>query len=299
MGSMQTPYVSISLTRLRRGVTMCCWVVGLALVAQLLVWCFATFMDVRYTIIEDRTPGQLIVSTTDVSKPSILPTDPNIVANDKSIDPNRVSTKQDKIMAKVERFAYGAGMLGIVMLIPLLVLGAIMSTCCAIPGCEKTVSSFMWAMVIALLILPMGGVLGLPWSEGGLVSYENMTKQVDIEMAEDGSWGSPTFHARFAVLPLACLIGITMVGFGFGAGVHAGIAKEDTRLDPALEREASNVTPSSLHGGRAAVAMRTMNQSSSPAPASAPPPPPERKPAPPPMPSITQMSAGEAPKRLI
>ena len=295
MGSMQTPFVSISLTRLRRGVTLCCWVIGLALVAQMLVWCFATFMDVRYTIIEDRTPGQLIVSTTDVSKPTIMQPDP--IANDKSIDPNRVPTKHDKIMAKTERFAYGAGMLGIVMLLPLLMLGTVMSTCSATPGCEKTVSSFMWAMVIALLILPLGGVLGLPWNEGGLVSYDNMTKQVDIEMAQEGAWGSPTFHARFAVLPLACLIGITIVGFNFGAGVHAGIVKEDTRLDPALEREAANVTPGSLHGGRAAVAMRSISQSAAPAPAPAPPP--ERKPAPPAPVSITQLSAGEAPKRLI
>ena len=303
MGSMQTPFVSISLVRLRRGVTLCCWIVGLALVTQLLVWGFATFMDVRYQVLEDRTPGALIVSPTDATRNTVatpgaeMATTPEVDPN--AIDPNRVATKHNQIMAKAERFAYGFGMVGIVMLLPMLALGAMLAAGSATPGVEKTVSAFMWAIVLSVLILPIGEVLGLPWREGALVSYENMTKVVDAEMANSNeSWGTPTFYARFAVLPLAALVGITIVGMGFSAGVHAGVIREDVRLDPVLEREAANVTPSSLHGGRAAVALRAASSAAVSATT-------DRKPAPMPAatpsapPSITQLSPGDAPKRLI
>jgi hypothetical protein len=302
---MQTPFVSISLVRLRRGVTMCCWIVGLALVTQLLVWCFATFMDVRYQVLEDRTPGALIVSPGDASRNTVATPGAEVVSESEvdpnAVNPNRVTTKHDQIMAHAERFAYGFGIVGIVMLVPMLALGAVLAAGSATPGVEKTVSAFMWAVVLAVLILPMGEVLGLPWREGALVSYENMTKMVDAEIGDSNdSWGTPTFYARFAVLPLAALVGITIVGMGFSAGVHAGVIREDTRLDPVLEREAANVTPSSLHGGRAAVALRAASTAAVAAT--------ERKPmpvaatatsAPPAPPSITQLSPGEAPKRLI
>ena len=62
MSHLQAPYVSASLARLRRGVTLCCWIVGLSLVAQMLIWAVATFMDVRFQELPDNRPGELIVS---------------------------------------------------------------------------------------------------------------------------------------------------------------------------------------------------------------------------------------------
>jgi hypothetical protein len=89
---------------------------------------------------------------------------------------------------------------------------------------------------------------------------------------------------------------VTLIGLGFSAGVHSGIVpKENMRLDPTLEREAANITPGSLHGGRAAVALRAASS----APMSSPERKPVSAPAPSQPPSITQLSVGEAPKRLI
>lgn len=298
MSSIQTPYVSVSLARLKRGVTFCCWIVGLSLVTQLMVWCVATFMDVRFQVLPDKSPAPLIVSpedaarqTNSISSHSVeaaAPTDPEIV------DPNRVPTKQNLLLAKGSKIAYGAGLLGMIALLPLLGLGAMLGAGSATPGVEKCVSAFMWGMMVAILIFPLGDVLGLPWREGALVSYDDMVARVDAEMTDaNNSWGSVTFYCRFALLPLACIVGLTVAGMGFSAGVLAGIMpKEDIRLDPALEREAANITPASLHGGRAAAALRAASATAAT----------ERKvttPAPATPPSITQLSAGEAPKRLI
>lgn len=294
MSSIQTPFVSASLARLRRGVTFSCWIIGLALVTQLLVWCFATFMDVRYRVLPDTTPAPLIVSADEAERQATSVSGEQMSEDTAAVDPNRVSTKQNLVMAKASKIAYGAGMLGLVALLPLLALGAMLGTASATPGVEKCVSAFMWSIVVGLLILPLGEVIGLPWREGALVNYNDMTRQVDLELAgSENNWGGVTFYCRFALLPLASIVGITIVGMGFSAGVQAGIMpKEDIRLDPMLEREAANITPASLHGGRAAAALRSANAAAVA----------ERKPtavAAPAPPSITQLSAGEAPKRLI
>ena len=308
MRSIQIPFVSISLARLRRGVTLCCWILGLALTTQLLVFGTAAFLDVRYQVLEDTSPGALIVSPSGSASSQGKPA---VDSSGKAIDANHVLSKNDKVLERASTLAYGAGMLGLVLLIPLVALGAMLAAGSATPGVERTVSAFMWSLAIAAMTLPIGESLGLPWREGALVSYANMTSQVDLEMGgAERAWGSPLFYCRFALLPLTCLVGVTLIGMGFSAGVYAGIMpKEDNRLDPMLERETSNITPGSLHGGRAAVALRSANvmpssnvpvagssssqmqSSASSSTAVA-----ERKPAPP---SITQLSPGDAPKRLI
>ena len=175
------------------------------------------------------------------------------------------------------------------LLLPLLGLGVLLGVTTATSGVESTVSAFMWSLFISMLVLPLGASVGLPWSEGALTSYTMMTEQVDaIRDASPDALGGATFYARFAFLPIACVAGIAMVGLRFGSGVNAGIIpRESMRLDPVLEREAANVKPGSLHGGRAGNALRNMNGSNTP----------ERKPSAP-APALAT-SAGEAPRRLI
>jgi hypothetical protein len=296
MGSLQAPYVSIALTRLRFGVSLCCWIVGLSLLTQLVIWCVVTFMEVRYQTIEAKSaPGALIVSGVESTKSAAPVSARAADQGPANADPNRVPTAQDRLMAKGSRFAQGAGTTAMIMVLPMLMLGALLSAGSATPGVERTVSAFMWAMMVAVLLLPVGEWLGLPWREGALVSYQTMTQQVDQVMPSgQRGWGTPVFYARFGLMPLACFVGITLVGLRFGYGVSAGIIREDLRLDPLLEREAANITPGSLHGGRAAVALRAASAASAkPAVAAAP------APTPSPTSSITQLSAGEAPRRLI
>jgi hypothetical protein len=68
-------------------------------------------------------------------------------------------------------------------------------------------------------------------------------------------------------------------------------------LDPELENEISKIKPGSLHGGRAAGALRTTmsEETTLGSPLTAAPPPKET----PSMPRARDISPGEAPKRLI
>jgi hypothetical protein len=294
MPLMQSPYVSQALSRLRRGVTVCCWVAGLSLVAQLLVWGTATFMDVRHKALEDAAPPGQIVSA-EASQSHAKSNGPLVVnatekaaeaAESAPIDLNRIRTSNDRVMEVISATAMSAGTLAIILVLPLLALGVLLGAGSATPGIDHSVSAFMWSLLVAVLVLPLGHVVGLPWNEGALASYSYMTGEVDRVMTEGSeSWGNASFYCRFALLPLACVVGVTMIGLRFGAGVHAGIMpKEDMRLDPVLEKEAGNIKASSLHAGRAGAALRAASAAIA-----------EKKP----IPAINQVTAGDAPKRLI
>jgi len=265
MASMQSPYVSHALSRLRRSVSICCWIVGMALLLQTMLWAVATFMDVRYVTLADNSQPELIISADQIRKQTSPLTDASTLSApaveehaEQAVDPNRVPTRYDALMNKASTLAMSAGTIAMVLLMPLLALGVLLSTGSATPGVEKTVSAFSWSLVVGLLVLPFGQTLGMPWQEGALLSYSQMTQQVDLVIGESlDAWGTPTFYCRFAVLPLACLVGITMIGMKFSTGVHAGIIqKEKMRLDPVLEKEAANIKAASLHAGRAGAAMK-------------------------------------------
>jgi hypothetical protein len=271
MSSMQTPFVGIALARLRRGVLVCCWLIALSLIAQLLVWATAMFTDARHHTIMVQAAAPLIVNQaekTPSNAPAISTTDkPESVATvartsqtltaAKAPDPNRVPSKYDRMMNTASDFAAGIGMLAIIALLPLLAMGASMGAGSATPGVEHCVSAFTWSIVLAMLILPLGELIGLPVKEGALYAYANMTHQVDAAHSVGNGWASPTFYARFAVLPLACVVAVAIIGLRFCAGVQAGMpVVESMKLDPVLEREAANITPGSLHGGRGAAALR-------------------------------------------
>jgi hypothetical protein len=267
----------------------------------------AAFLDVRHQVLEQQDTPATIVSAADAAReqplalPDAQPLESPAAAKVESpapVNPNVVLTKQDFLMGRVSSLALTAGSIAIVLLIPMIMVGVMLSAAAATPGVERVVSSFMWSLVVALLVLPLGTQFGLPWNYGGLVPYEYMTQEVDRQMV-DGRWGDATFHARFSGLPLFCLIGVGFVGFRYAHGVSAGILpKEDIRLDPALEKEAGNIKPGSLIGGRTAAALRNVSSG----------------PAAPHTPAVTavttggaaevrpgmlQPTAGEAPKRLI
>jgi len=312
MGSLATPHVSIALSRLRRGVNACCWIVVLSLITQLMIWGVATFMDVRHQVIEEHATPATVVSAAAVARQQPLGSAEAVpleapqrahAETQPPANPNRLVTKHDQIMRHAAVLSMTAGSIAMLLMLPMLMVGVMLGAGSATPGVESVVSSFLWSLIIGLLVLPVGHHIGLPWSEGGFASYDNMTQHVDREMA-DGHWGSIPFYVRFGMLPLACLVGAGIIGLRFSNGVRSGILpKEDMRLDPVLEREAANVKAGSLVGGRAVAALRSVPSAAAAVVAAAAPAPTvtavsvggasEVKPG------MLQVTAGEAPRRLI
>jgi hypothetical protein len=297
---MQSTYVSAAMSRLRGSVSLCCWVIGASLMVQLLIWCMAMFTQVRYETATAPVKPGLVIASRDVKGVSVTVKRPNgstatdAAAPPEPAAPQRELSKFDPMLAKASSLAMASGTFATCILLPLIALGVLLGAGSATTGVEQTVSAFIWSIILALLVLPFGETVGLPWKEGALTTYHTMTQQVDFTQVQSAdAWGGPTFYARFAFMPLACIAGIAMVGLRFSSGVNAGIIpKENFRLDPALEKEAANIKPTSLHGGRAAAAMRVANAANSTA---------ERKPvmAAAGVAATSTTSAGEAPRRLI
>ena len=189
----------------------------------------------------------------------------------------------DRIFKIVVTVARTMALMSAVIVCPVLCLGVLLAVPSEAPGVERAVSALFWAIVLVLLIMPLGGWFGMAWRQGTITDYAALTAVVDA--GRDGGF-SPAFYARFLLLPAASAIGFILVGFQFNSAVSAVLLRHDG-IDPELEREASNVAATSLHGaGRSAGALsRTLEADKKK----------QKKRAQ----SMSRMSPGEMPKRII
>ena len=291
---VQHTFVNLAMARLRFSVLACCWILALSLIAQMGVWLTATFTDVRFTTVKTAAKPAMIVNgaiTRNGDNSAGIEAGNTAVVNhpETSVDANRVLSPKDSMMHMVVSIARAAAMLAFIVLMPLMMLGVLLGASSATPGVEHTAASFVWAVILGVLLLPIGQFIGLPWRDGAMYAYSAMTSIIDATQDKHASFGL-TFYAQFGFLPLACLIGVAMVGLRFCAGLEAGLPrKEDLRLDPVLEREAANIAPTSLHGPRGGGGVLRAAPPSPPAAAAS-----ASHPA-----GMTQPTAGVAPTRLI
>jgi hypothetical protein len=283
--------LSIALGRLRFAVVTSCWVIALCLVAQVVVWSLCTFTELRHAEPQPPDGVPLIVEGDQTStKPA---------KSDKSRDAKkdarwRPDGGEDEELAPISPFdrvfkisvtvARTMALMGSLIICPLMALGVILGVPAGAPKVERAVNALIWGLVLACLAMPLGGWFGMAWKEGTVSSYEQMVTAVDAANEEGFS---PAFWGRFLLLPMASAAGFVLVGFQFSSAVVAVLLKRQV-FDPELEQEASNVAATSLHGtGRSAGALtKALQADKSRA---------KKKKAQ----SMSRMSAGEAPKRLI
>lgn len=290
--------VSLALGRLRFSVLLSCWLIGLALLAQCVIWCLTSFTELRWDRTDTASTGAALVVKQDTTPvvPSALDEVKDAAAPAEPVDANLLLTGYDRVFAMGARLARVLVTAGMLALLPLLAVGVLLAAGSATPGVDKTVSAFTWAIIVAFLVLPLGEVIGLSEPGGAFWSYEAVTAKIDAA-AEAGAAHERLVGsiARYVLLPLAALCAVGMVGLRFDAGVEAGLMKkEDLTLDPTLEAEAGGIQATSLHGGRTAAAMQGLGagvpfgvgSKAVPAPADGPA-------------SIRQVSPGESPKRMI
>jgi hypothetical protein len=259
-----TTSVSVALTRLNASVGLCAWIIGIAMTVQLVIWGLASFTEMRWSEI-GVTPVEvpLVVSAAAAQETAVRSAlddpPPAVKSNQPAVDPNRVPSRFERLFAAGAALAHGIGTMSALVLVPLIGLGVLLAVASATNGVDMTVSAFGWALVVGLMVLPIGESIGMPWEGGGLWSYESLVDDLDRNRRAGGVaiFGRDLmFFARYLLLPVACSAGITLVATRFATGVAAGaVRKEDLRLDAALEGEAGNVKITTLHGGRAANAM--------------------------------------------
>jgi len=230
-------------------------VIGLAILAQSVVWALVTYTDLRWMTVSAVDAPLVVMGAESSGRRSVSPLDEGSAAaatSPATAQTARVLSPHDVQFRLAGSLAGGLGMIGILVLVPLLALAVLLATSSATHGVERVVSAFTWSIVLAILLLPVLRIVDFPWEFSALWSYEALT--FEVERSNDGM--SLRALARFVLLPLTCLVGVTLVAAQLSAGVAAGLMqRESLRLDPELEREAAGVKPSSLHSSRAAAAM--------------------------------------------
>jgi len=308
---------SLSLRRLRAAIGLCAATIVGCLIANIICWALLAFTDMRHEQATDPSAATAIVfaEQADGSVVSILPHDKAAPRSASTVDKptpaniNRIYSKYDAMLSNVVRFARGFGSMAVLMMIPLILAGVLLTSSVAAPGGDRTVTSFCWALAVSMLTLPIGHLLGLPWRDGGFCTYPTMTAPIDALAAKsaDNMVGLDQIgvmaYVRFIALPLACLVGTCIVLLRFNDGVVNALLPHDSRLDPALEKEAANIKPSSLHGGRSAGALRAAVTApvagGSPMPAASSPPMESRMAAAAASPPVGQPMQGAPLRRLI
>ncbi|MCP3906269.1 MAG: hypothetical protein GY715_21815 [Planctomycetes bacterium] len=261
----------------------------MALTIQLVVWGLTTFTQLRWTEIRVQDQPPIIVQReTRLRRLHMLDDGVTDSPHQEAVDPNRVPSRFNSIFATATALAGGIGIIGCLVLIPLLGLGVVLAASSATNGVERAVSAMGWALAAVLLSLPLGKLIGLPWDDGALWSYASLCAAVDgVDGAAgvlDGSTSDKAaFFAQYLLLPVVCIASLLLAGTMFSSGVEAGMMRREAlALDETLELEAANVQPSSLHGGRTAGALQ---RSTAGADTSSP--------------SVKQLTPGGQPKRLI
>jgi hypothetical protein len=284
-----------ALKQMRTGVTVCCWLIGLALTAQVVVWSFLTFTESRWETFEARAPRttEVVVTPEEIRRRALQSAgadDPAIT----TIDVNRQRSAVDYSLQAVANVSAAVGTMASLALLPFLGLGVVLAAGSATTGVERASGAFVWAVVIVLLVLPWRQAFDAVPFAGLFPNYAMMAGEVDFSKyghSVPGATHSPTssgflFYGRYLVLPVACVMGITAVGLRFRSGVEAGLLpKEDLRLDPTLESEISQIKAGSLmSGGRSAGALHSMIKPGEPPETGR---------------SLREVSPGERPPRLI
>jgi len=324
MPSHRAITVGASLARLRNAISLCCLAVGLSLATQLGVWSMLTFTEIRWTVEgseSDETP--LIVGSDAVvgDDQSTTPLDPaqaiRAVAStdtgertvsvedvEAAHEARRTLSAYDTTLSFAVHCAKGVGTAGIIAMLPLVMLGVLVGAGAAARGSERLVGAFNLTVVLALLVMPLGGALSLPWDDGALSSYEHMTASVDAYLSGPVSALGPfVFYARYLLLPGACLVGVVLAYLRFASSVEQAIIQGDAlRVDPDIEDEASGVIVAAK-GSRTANALNRLAEEehvrNQPQPAAAPVPPRPPRPTAPERSVPTAAPKPEMPRRII
>ncbi len=247
------PHVSAALRHLRLAVTAAGAALSLALILQMLVFAFVHYTDVRWTEMEPpkqstremrvvRSNADTAVSLSGAgSKVADKAPPPELTVQ--AADVNRVLNRNNLWMHSTSDLARSMGFVAVVVLALCLFQGVIVAGGAGVPGVERCVTSSSWAMVLALVCLPVAAMLpGIPFG-GALPSYEWLTaasESIHNNSPASPGWGE--FYASVLIVPLIALIATGLIVLRFHMGVERGvIATSVSELDEKLHREMSSI----------------------------------------------------------
>lgn len=285
-----TRSIGFAVGRLRASIVACCWIIGLSLIVQIVVWSLASFTDLRYEMIEPDIESALVVNQDDLSRQYTRSATSTAVSFRDTLEPVQVTTMADRFLRDAQTLSTAIGTLATLVLVPMVLLGVLLAANQESDGIDRTFSAFIWSVILAALALPFGNALELPWQDGAFRPYALVASEVDAYRNGQGGWAM--YFGKYLMLPIACGVGVMIAGWRFSRGVQMIVPPETRFLDPELEREAANVRATSLHGsgGRQAGALSRVIRDDEDKPAARS----EDR-----LPTARAVSVGDAPRRLI
>jgi hypothetical protein len=269
------PHVSPALVQLRRWVTLAALMVCLCAAAQMLVFGFVHYTEVRWTFVEAKAEAKplKIVKPDELAKAADGKQDlraaagrllPAGGAEDSGLEVNRVLSETDSLLGKASTLAVTFGIVGACILCLLTMLGVAVAGGGAVPGVEKAVTACAWSVVLALVCLPWRDIMPSVPIPGVFGGYERMTEASEAVLAAES--GGSQLLARYVLLPGLAVVCGALVCVWFRNGVEQGVIVEGlSEAELAAEQEMTHIASSGV-GGRQARAggalSRTMGDSS-------------------------------------
>lgn len=278
------PHVSPALRHLRFGVTASAAMLSIAIVLQVLIWCFVHFTDLRQARPqrdEARQAVPVVVTSPSSTKAgrgssgggsapaSSLIDEPHAKSEPNPVQPTPaqvlgatpapapVMNANDRLLLAVANLVQTIGIIAAIMLVVLMMQAVMVASGGGIPGVEMVVTAATWGLVIALLALPLRAFLPGASFPGVFIPYADLTSIVDAYRANaGGSPGDFEYFARFLLLPFALLLGLGALVLRYRAGVAAGIIVTSlNQLDEKLEQEIRAMKLGQLQASRAVGAL--------------------------------------------
>lgn len=259
-----SPHVSPALAHLRYGVTLASAGLVIALLAQVFVWAFVHFTDVRVTqlesehqqhslrVVEGVRPAE-IGSLSGISERAEESTAPEALAgpvsiapganapvsttgSDTSMNPNVVESAADRVLRAGASVVQSLGVVSAILLAVLLFNGVSVAAGGSVPGVENAVSGATLATFATLLAVPIVGLVPDAPFGGVFVSYDTLV--ADSAAVQTGMKAELPFYVSHVFMPLI-LVGVVGVALmKFRAGVEQGlISTSVSEAQERLERE--------------------------------------------------------------
>jgi hypothetical protein len=255
----QRPHVSAAVKQLRAWVTLCAVLLAFGAGAQMLVFGFVQFTDVRFVEVRQANADAPLRVVTPSAADDPVP-HASIADGPDAVAPGVRATigqtqhktvialsEADAWLERASTLACAAGVMASVVLALLTFMGVLVAGGACVPGVERVVTSAVWSLVLALLCLPWSTLapqLGLP---GVFVGYETMTGAVDRAVAAGRVFGTASAVAQWVVAPGVAMFVALGVCLWFRAGVERGvIATAPSAFDKAVEREVEQIARSGV-----------------------------------------------------
>ncbi|MCA9305797.1 MAG: hypothetical protein KDA16_04660 [Phycisphaerales bacterium] len=244
MNKQPRPHVSRAILHLRRSISVVSLVLALALIGQVLGWGIvhfteARFADLSHEAIEPPDAVHEPVVVVNNEKPKQVASMTPSEARPEPADVNRVEGRAAEMLKGFLNLTQTVGIIMSITLVVLMLQAVSVAGGASIPGVEMAVTATTWAIILALLCVPMSMIIPEAQYPGVFVSYQTIADASEAYRTHaPNAPGFVGFWVRFAILPLVLIVGLTALVLRFRAGVNAGIIITSvSELEERLERE--------------------------------------------------------------